>query len=331
MPYYYVEPYYHAMDESLNADISSINSSPILLDNNESGNVTNSIETTSGLVQDHSQQSLFIKPPFPPTINIDDLVTSKPNGDKPSKSSNAFIIYRKVYVKELHSRGVNLQMTQISPMVSESWKQEPEIVKQEYKKLAEAAKKRYKEIWPSKPRRRHQRRQQPQLPMNRPLHSIESSNSIQTYSSNESLSSTPAIELRESWNLISPSYLTLQNSSYGSSSIVDQIYYDPNAASSRPTIANSLNVRNQPMLTPPEENPNSPTSSTLTHLTPPNGQHTSEISLPELTDGISSLNSLQDYHRVMTNWHKDLKRHDIHPYQSFDAARSVPFFTSHLV
>ncbi|CAG8702505.1 12963_t:CDS:2, partial [Dentiscutata heterogama] len=210
------------MDESLNADISSINSSPILLDN-ESGNVTNSIETTSGF-QDHSQQ------------------------------------------------------------------------------------------------RRHQRRQQPQLPMNRPLHShsIESSNSIQTYSSNESLSSTPAIELRESWNLISPSYLTLQNSSYGSSSIVDQLYYDSNAASSRSTIDNSLNVRNQNILTPPEENPNSP-NSTLTHLTPPNGRHTSEISLPELTDGISSL---QDYHRVMTNWHEDLKRHDIHPYQSFDAARS---------
>ncbi|KAF0383424.1 MATA-HMG [Gigaspora margarita] len=316
MPYYYVEPFYNAMEESLNFDISSINSSPILLDN-ESGNVTNSIETTSGLVQDHSQQSLFIKPPFPPTINIDDLVTSKPNGDKPSKSSNAFIIYRKVYVKELHSRGVNLQMTQISPMVSESWKQEPEVVKQEYKKLAEAAKKRYKEIWPSKPRRRHQRRQQPQLPMNRSLHTVDSSNSIQTYSSNESLTSTPAIGLRESWNLLPSSYLTLQNSSYDSSTLLDQLYYGSNNVSPRPTITN---VSNPSVLTPPEENPNSPTSVLF-----PNGN---QISLPELTDG---MNTLREYHRVMTNWHEGLQRHKIHPYQSFDAARSVTFFTSHLV
>ncbi|CAG8658186.1 979_t:CDS:1, partial [Racocetra fulgida] len=251
----YVEPYYRPMDESLKFEISSNNCSPILLDN-ETGNVISSIDTTSGgLTQDSPHQSFFIKPPFPPTINIDDLVTSKPNGDKPSKSSNAFIIYRKVYVKELHSRGVNLQMTQISPMVSESWKQEPEIVKQEYKKLAEAAKKRYKEIWPSKPRRRHQRRQQPQLPTNPSIRTIDTidtidtSNSIQTYLTNESLSSTPAIELGESWGLLTP-YLTIQNSSYDSSTILDQLYYDSNTISSSPTTVNS---QNNSILTPPAE------------------------------------------------------------------------------
>ncbi|RGB41889.1 hypothetical protein C1646_662739 [Rhizophagus diaphanus] len=134
--------------------------SPLSL-NSESGNMTySSVETSPVLNQDPPM--VLIKPPFPPTINIDDLVTSKPNGDKPSKTSNAFIIYRKAYVKELHSRGNYLQMTQISPMVSESWKQEPDSVKAEYKRLAEAAKKRYKEMWPSKQRRRQQRKQQQQ-------------------------------------------------------------------------------------------------------------------------------------------------------------------------
>ncbi|CAJ0853647.1 1322_t:CDS:2, partial [Entrophospora sp. SA101] len=89
------------------------------------------------------------------TNPVEELVSSKPNGDKPSKSSNAFIIYRKAYVKELHSRGINLQMTQISPMVSESWKKEPANVKAEYKKLADVAKQRYKIIWPAKVKRRH--------------------------------------------------------------------------------------------------------------------------------------------------------------------------------
>ncbi|CAG8765719.1 18606_t:CDS:1 [Racocetra persica] len=317
----YVEPYYRPMDESLSFDISSSNNSSILLDN-ETGNVITSIDTTSGLTQDSPHQSFFIKPPFPPTINIDDLVTSKPNGDKPSKSSNAFIIYRKVYVKELHSRGVNLQMTQISPMVSESWKQEPEIVKQEYKKLAEAAKKRYKEIWPSKPRRRHQRRQQPQIPTNPSIRAIDTSNSIQTYLTNESLSSTPAIELGESWGLL-PSYLTIQNTSYDSATLLDQLYYDSNTISSSPTTANSLSDHNNSILTPKvEENTDSP-HSTLFNLML-NGRHTNATNLSELPDK-------RAYHQLMTNWHKGLKSHDIHPYRSFKDAMTVTFFTSHLV
>src|SRR5947199_2798409 len=126
--------------------------------------MTSSSETSPVLTQDPPPMVL-IKPPFPPTINIDDLVTSRPNGNKPSKSSNAFIIYRKAYVKELHSRGINLQMTQISPMVSESWKQEPDNVKAEYKRLAEAAKRRYKEMWPSKQRRRQHRKHHQQQPL----------------------------------------------------------------------------------------------------------------------------------------------------------------------
>ncbi|KAF0522615.1 MATA-HMG [Gigaspora margarita] len=113
----------------------------------EFGNMDASAGTTPMLIQDPYQQTSSIKPSFPPKINIDDLV--KPKVTKPSRPPNAFIIYRKAYVNELHLRGINLGMTQISPMVSQSWKQEPETVKQEYKKLAKAAENRYKEVWNS--------------------------------------------------------------------------------------------------------------------------------------------------------------------------------------
>ncbi|RIB12230.1 hypothetical protein C2G38_2041988 [Gigaspora rosea] len=110
----------------------------------EFGNMDASAETTPMLIQDPYQQPSYIKPSFPPIIDIDDLV--KPKVTKPSRPPNAFLIYRKAYIKELQSRGINLGMTQISPMVSESWKQEPEIVKQEYKKLAKAAENRANKI-----------------------------------------------------------------------------------------------------------------------------------------------------------------------------------------
>ncbi|PKY37471.1 hypothetical protein RhiirA4_438698 [Rhizophagus irregularis] len=106
----------------------------------------------------------LINLPFPPTINIDNLVPvpRRFDGDKPPRSPNAFLIYRKAYVKELHSRRINLRMTQISSMASESWKQEPDSVKAEYKRLEEEAKKRYNEIWTSEQRRRQHRKHQQQ-------------------------------------------------------------------------------------------------------------------------------------------------------------------------
>ncbi|CAG8587443.1 602_t:CDS:2 [Acaulospora colombiana] len=155
------------------------------------------------------KQMLPIKPPFPPTISVDDLVTSRPNGDKPSKASNAFMIYRKAYVKELHSRGINLQMTQISPIVSESWKKESESVKEEYKRLAEAAKKRYKEIWPAKQKRRHRKKQLPPIPPSLFLEDASKLYSSQPQFSSGSTWEVPSSSWQPSSNL---SYVNLSNS-----------------------------------------------------------------------------------------------------------------------
>ncbi|CAG8745814.1 14917_t:CDS:1, partial [Cetraspora pellucida] len=55
----------------------------------------------------------------------------------------------KIYVKKLISQGINLCMTEISPIISQSWRYESEYVKQKYREIAEIAKIRHKECWPN--------------------------------------------------------------------------------------------------------------------------------------------------------------------------------------
>ncbi|CAB5396094.1 unnamed protein product [Rhizophagus irregularis] len=250
-------------------DVSSLINSPLSLDS-ESGNMTSSSVETSPVLNQDPSPMVLIKPPFPPTINIDDLVTSKPNGDKPSKSSNAFIIYRKAYVKELHSRGINLQMTQISPMVSESWKQEPDSVKAEYKRLAEAAKKRYKRC------------------------------GLQTKTN---LTQTPpqtAIDINQ-WDFSQSSLWSHQ-----AISPLQNLTLDPMLLNSTEGLYN---------------NNNTPNATPLLKMK----------SLILVAHNHNHKGTLLEYHQLMTNWHKDLKRQNPHPYKTFADAASVTFFALHLV
>ncbi|CAG8609682.1 2720_t:CDS:2 [Rhizophagus irregularis] len=268
-------------------DVSSLINSPLSLDS-ESGNMTSSSVETSPVLNQDPSPMVLIKPPFPPTINIDDLVTSKPNGDKPSKSSNAFIIYRKAYVKELHSRGINLQMTQISPMVSESWKQEPDSVKAEYKRLAEAAKKRYKEMWPSKQR---------PIDINQWDFSQSSLWSHQAISPLQNLTLDPM----------------LLNSTEG-------LYNNNNTPNATPLlkneIVNSSSTVNSPLLNFLINNNERGINRNISVQNNSNHNHKG---------------TLLEYHQLMTNWHKDLKRQNPHPYKTFADAASVTFFALHLV
>src|SRR4051794_18289109 len=79
-----------------------------------------------------------IKILFPPPINAEDLV--KKDGEVPSRSPNAFLIYRRVVVKELQAQNYAYKMTDVSSMASASWKLEPEYVKQAYLRIAGEAK-----------------------------------------------------------------------------------------------------------------------------------------------------------------------------------------------
>ncbi|CAG8757942.1 32313_t:CDS:1 [Racocetra persica] len=74
------------------------------------------------------------------------------------KSITAFVVYRYAYIQELSSRGVKFKITQVSNVISNSWKQEPKVVREEYKKLADDA----NNLYCSK----YQKKQQLQLPIN---------------------------------------------------------------------------------------------------------------------------------------------------------------------
>ncbi|CAG8722615.1 16735_t:CDS:1 [Gigaspora margarita] len=145
-------------------------------------------DNESRLTHKNSQQHLFIKISFPPIIDTDSLV--KQNGVKPLTAYN---VYRYVYIKELGLRGINFQKTRISQVVTESWKQEPKIVKEEYKKLAENANKRYNI--------KYQQRQQLQLPVNQSYSPVIASNSLPAHLNNSSSSIT--IEQGELFNSLS--------------------------------------------------------------------------------------------------------------------------------
>ncbi|RIA89797.1 hypothetical protein C1645_738352 [Glomus cerebriforme] len=97
-----------------------------------------------------------IELPFPPTISIDDILRPKKNIVK-SKAPNSFMIYRQVYVRELHQRNLSYAMTDISGIISEKWKHERPHVKDHYTKLSQDANKRHKSIYgivPVQPRKK---------------------------------------------------------------------------------------------------------------------------------------------------------------------------------
>ncbi|CAJ0759148.1 17243_t:CDS:2 [Entrophospora sp. SA101] len=98
----------------------------------------------------------FIKPPFPPVIDIRELIIKLTNGKLPAKSPNAFLIYRKAFLGTVQADGYKLPMTVISTMVSKSWESEPQYVKDEYKKLSKEAFNRLNEMNPksTKPNKR---------------------------------------------------------------------------------------------------------------------------------------------------------------------------------
>ncbi|CAG8642526.1 16980_t:CDS:2, partial [Racocetra fulgida] len=89
----------------------------------------------SSLVQNEPQKQKVVSPPpalvlpFPPQINVEDLMNCKTR-KLPSKPPNAFFIYRKVYTKELVAQNLRFKMTDVSPWVSISWK-----LRQRYKQL----------------------------------------------------------------------------------------------------------------------------------------------------------------------------------------------------
>ncbi|CAG8473623.1 14220_t:CDS:1 [Funneliformis caledonium] len=81
------------------------------------------------------------RPPFPPVLTAKELL---PKGEKSKKKENvripnAFIAYRMALVRELKSKRVPCNRSNISSHASRLWKQEPKEVKDVYRKMANDA------------------------------------------------------------------------------------------------------------------------------------------------------------------------------------------------
>jgi hypothetical protein len=84
-----------------------------------------------------SNTSTKIVLPFPPIIRASDIVDRRKPSRFKSKSPNAFLIYRKAFLDQLNLQNHNLRMTDVSKLVSNYWKNEPENVKDAYRKIAQ--------------------------------------------------------------------------------------------------------------------------------------------------------------------------------------------------
>ncbi|CAG8637078.1 11965_t:CDS:1, partial [Racocetra fulgida] len=90
------------------------------------------------------------KPSFPPKVTIDELILKSLNNSdsKYNRTPNPFIIYRKVFNREISQLKLDLSLKEVSAKASESWRKETEHVKNAYRKLAEDAKILFKNVAP---------------------------------------------------------------------------------------------------------------------------------------------------------------------------------------
>nr|CAG8615639.1 8444_t:CDS:2 [Entrophospora candida]CAG8622550.1 8636_t:CDS:2 [Entrophospora candida] len=97
------------------------------------------VNETINSAEDRPKFITHVKVPYPPPIKPEELVIPKKNGEVPSRSPNPFIIYRRLYHRELKAKNLTLKMTDVSSMASTSWKKEPKSIKDAYFQIAEKA------------------------------------------------------------------------------------------------------------------------------------------------------------------------------------------------
>ncbi|CAG8531562.1 17950_t:CDS:1 [Acaulospora morrowiae] len=92
------------------------------------------------MIENNKQiDNITIELPFPPSVDLINLISKKSPGKIPARSPNAFIIYRKIFVETARQNGYNLSMTEISTMASKRWASESDEVKAKYKIIASDA------------------------------------------------------------------------------------------------------------------------------------------------------------------------------------------------
>ncbi|CAG8693952.1 4253_t:CDS:1 [Acaulospora morrowiae] len=92
------------------------------------------------MIENNKQiDNITIELPFPPSVDLINLITKGSAGKKLARTPNAFLIYRKVFVETARHNGVSLPMTNISTLASKRWANESDLVKAAYKVIARDA------------------------------------------------------------------------------------------------------------------------------------------------------------------------------------------------
>ncbi|CAG8569497.1 8545_t:CDS:1 [Ambispora leptoticha] len=87
--------------------------------------------------QQLSPTHLNISVPLPVDLKPTDIIVKKKDGNFPSKPPNAFIIYRREFVKVLRASGFKYKQQDVSALASKAWEEEPTIVQNQYRRLAQ--------------------------------------------------------------------------------------------------------------------------------------------------------------------------------------------------
>jgi hypothetical protein len=105
----------------------------------------NNIETN---ISGHNFNYAFtdIKPSFPSTLTINELIKNSNANNKPKLFPNAFIAYRMALMKEYRIKNLKLPpMSEVSKIAKNYWNMEPKNVKDFYESLVKNAKSFYKQ------------------------------------------------------------------------------------------------------------------------------------------------------------------------------------------
>ncbi|CAG8536161.1 943_t:CDS:2 [Ambispora leptoticha] len=89
------------------------------------------------------------KPPFPPQLTVEELMTNaleKLRKNKISKTPNAFLAYRMAFQKQFYNTKSHPTMRDLSLMATKFWLQEPEYIKARYYQLMKEAKTQFEKI-----------------------------------------------------------------------------------------------------------------------------------------------------------------------------------------
>ncbi|CAG8448946.1 13607_t:CDS:2 [Cetraspora pellucida] len=156
-----------------------------------------------------------IKVPSPFEFNISEFLPRKSIG---CKTSNAFMIYRKVYVKTLLRHELHSKMTEASCWAAKSWNEESIEVKNDFKRFA----KKLKEIYRHKSKEAIEAQNlTPTQFSNEPL---INDNDVEDLMTNKSIPVANLIEPNESVNTEND-YQFTQNNRLIDFTMID--YYDP--------------------------------------------------------------------------------------------------------